>query len=111
LERIEKAKAFIDAGKSEEFSVEVSTAVRSYIEEIFKVHAPRKTTEEFLHDLLSDSSSILSRHATSLEDFLKHCDLAKFARWSLTREEMEAMSESARRFVLEAQLPTKAVPA
>lgn len=109
LERIERAGAFIDAGQSEEFSVEVSTAVRCYIEAIFQVHAPRKTTEEFLHDLLADSSSILARHSHLLEDFLKHCDLAKFARWSLSREEMEAMRESAKRFVIETQ--PKAEPA
>ena len=108
LERLEKAGVYIDAGKSEEFSVEVSTAVRSYIEAIFHVHAPRKTTEEFLRDLLADSSSILTKYSHLLEDFLKHCDLAKFARWPLTREKMEAMRESAKRFVVETQPQPKA---
>lgn len=101
LERIESAKTFIADGKSEEFSVEVSTAVRTYIEEMFHVHAPRKTTEEFLHDLIADPASVLAAHAHLLEDFLKHCDLAKFAQWSLSPDEMQAMSGSAKRFVMQ----------
>jgi hypothetical protein len=101
LERIENAQKFIAENKSEDFSVEVSTAVRAYIEEMFHVHAPRKTTEEFLHDLIADSSSVLARHAHLLEDFLNHCDLAKFAQWSLSADEMQAMSGSAKRFVME----------
>jgi len=108
LERIEKAGAFIDAGQSAEFAIEVSAAVRAYIETIFRVHAPRKTTEEFLHDLLADSSSILTNYSHLLEDFLQHCDLAKFAKWPLTREEMEAMRQSAKRFVIESQQPQTA---
>jgi len=112
LERLDRARALIDAEKPDEFSVEVSTAVRSYIEAIFSLHAPRKTTEEFLHDLLADSSSILTKHLHLLEDFLKHCDLAKFAQWSLSKDEMEAMRSSAMRFVIETQKPpeTPAIP-
>lgn len=105
LERLDRARVLIDAGKSDEFSVEVSTAVRSYIEAIFSLHAPRKTTEEFLRDLVEGPSSILTKHAHLLEDFLQHCDLAKFARWSLSKEEMEAMRSSAMRFVIETQKP------
>jgi hypothetical protein len=108
LERLEGARALMTPDQSEAFSVEVSRAVRSYIETVFHVHAPRKTTEEFLHDLLSNSSSILSRHAHLLEDFLQHCDLAKFARWSLSKEEMEAMLESGKRFVTETHQPQSA---
>lgn len=108
LGRLERARTLIDAGKSDEFSVEVSTAVRSYIETIFHLHAPRKTTEEFLRDILAGSSSVLTRHSHLLEDFLHHCDLAKFARWSLSKEEMEAMRESAVRFVIETQTPPEA---
>jgi hypothetical protein len=108
LERIEKAGAFIDAGQSAEFAIEVSAAVRAYIETIFQVHAPRKTTEEFLHDLLSDSLSILTQYSHLLEDFLQHCDLAKFAKWPLSKEEMEAMRESAKRFVAETARPKTA---
>ncbi len=36
-----------------------------------------------------------------LADFLHHCDLAKFARWILSIEEMENMLQSARTFVIE----------
>jgi hypothetical protein len=36
-----------------------------------------------------------------LADFLRHCDLAKFARWILSIEEMKTMLQSAQNFVLE----------
>jgi hypothetical protein len=36
-----------------------------------------------------------------LGDFLRHCDLAKFARWILSNDEMETMLQSAHNFVLD----------
>jgi hypothetical protein len=44
-------------------------------------------------------------HRELLADFLRHCDLAKFARWILSIEEMETMLQSAHNFVLETGTP------
>ena len=71
----------------------------NYIEVRFQVWAARRTTEEFLHDLLDPSDALLASHRDLLADFLHHCDLAKFARWILSVEEMETMLQSARTFV------------
>ena len=101
LERLEQARAWMNAGHAREFSIAVSDAVRLYIEDCFHERAAHRTTEEFLHNLLTKSSSLLAAHAAPLEDFLRHCDLAKFARWSLSVPEMEAMHASARKFVQE----------
>ena len=84
-----------------EFSIEVSEIVRSYIEARFHVRVAHQTTEEFLHELLEPSDALLAGHQELLAEFLHHCDLAKFARWILSREEMEAMHASARMFVLD----------
>ncbi|MDD2709312.1 MAG: DUF4381 family protein [Verrucomicrobiae bacterium] len=101
LERLEKARALMTPEQAHEFAIAVSEAVRLYIEDRFHEQAAHRTTEEFLHDLLTRSGSPLAPHADLLADFLKHCDLAKFARWSFSLPEMEGMHASAIRFVTE----------
>lgn len=101
LERLRHALAFLEAGQPGPFSIAVSGAIRGYIEERYRVQAAHRTTEEFLHDLAHGESSPLSGYSDLLKDFLSHCDLAKFARWSLSREQMQSMHASAVRFVSE----------
>jgi hypothetical protein len=111
LDRLEKARALMRPETAREFSIEVSEIVRHYIEARFRVHAAHQTTEEFLHDLLEPSDALLAGHRDLLADFLEHCDLAKFARWILSVEEMEGMHASARTFVLETGKPQAAAAA
>ena len=105
LARLEKARALMTVPTAREFSIEVSEIVRSYIEARFHVRAAHQTTEEFLHNLLEPSDALLTGHRELLGDFLHHCDLAKFARWVLSLEEMEEMYGSARTFVSETGKP------
>ena len=100
LDRLEEARALMQPENAREFSITVSEIVRHYIEDRFHVWAARRTTEEFLHDLLDSSDAFLSGHRGLLGDFLHQCDLAKFARWILSIEEMETMLQSARTFVI-----------
>ena len=101
LERLEKARALMTLETAREFSIEVSEIIRSYIEARFHVRAAHQTTEEFLHNLLEPSDALLADHQELLAEFLHHCDLAKFARWILSMEEMEAIHRIARVFVVE----------
>ena len=101
LEQLQEAIALMQAGRAREFSILVSSVIRSYIEKRFQIYAAHRTTEEFLRDLLADTSSPLAVYFGPLEDFLKHCDLAKFARWSLSASEMQSMYESACKFIEE----------
>ena len=105
LDRLEEARALMQPENAREFSITVSEIVRNYIEDRFQVRAARRTTEEFLHELLEPSDSMLASHCGLLADFLIHCDLAKFARWILSIQEMETMLQSARTFVLETCKP------
>ena len=98
LERLRAARALMQPTTVREFSITVSDIVRSYIEQRFQVMAAHRTTEEFLHDLLQSPHEPLVRHRALLVGFLRHCDLAKFAGWSLSAEEMETTYESARIF-------------
>ena len=101
LEKLQYAQLLIDPGHVREFSIAVSDAVRSYIEDRFQVRAAHHTTEEFLRDLISSRESPLHRYSQSLKDFLDFCDLAKFARWSLSVPQMQSMHASALRLVEE----------
>jgi hypothetical protein len=85
---------------AEPFSFGVSEIVRLFIEECLPMRAAHRTTSEFLHDLVNLPDSPLAAHRDMLADFLEHCDLAKFARWSLTNPQMEAMLASASAFVV-----------
>jgi hypothetical protein len=101
LDRLEKARALMLPTGGREYSIEVSSIVRDYIEIRFGVRAARRTTNEFLRDLLEPADSLLTTHREMLADFLQSCDLAKFGGWQLRAENMEAMLQSARRFVIE----------
>lgn len=99
LEALANARSLMAPDKVREYSFRVSEITRNYIEARFGTRAAHRTTEEFLHDLVEKPSTKLAEHAPLLEEFLKHCDLAKFARWTLSPEEMEKMHHSAVAFV------------
>ena len=85
-------------GDPRQFSFTVSEIVRLYVEEAFRVRAAHRTTEELLADLMLDRSPV-ALHRTALGEFLRYCDLAKFAGWSLSRADMAAMLASAETFI------------
>jgi hypothetical protein len=100
LQRLEEIGALMQPARAREFSIAVSDIVRIYIERRFNVTATRRTTEEFLHDLLNSSDAALGRHQGLLGEFLQQCDFVKFAAQSLTLQNMESLRQSARAFVL-----------
>ncbi|HMD27797.1 MAG TPA: hypothetical protein VKH13_04430 [Steroidobacteraceae bacterium] len=100
LQRLEELRALMLPASAAAFSVAVSDIVRSYIEQRFAVVATRRTTEEFLHDLLESSHASLARHRALLGKFLHLCDFVKFGGLSLTPQNMESLRQSARTFVL-----------
>jgi hypothetical protein len=95
LRALEAARAEHDP---ERFSTRVSDSIRVYVEGAFGVHAPRRTTDELLADLMTDGSAVAA-HREELGSFLGYCDLAKYARWSLSEPDRAGMLASAERFV------------
>ena len=69
----------------EAFYVSVSHVLRVYLEERFGLHAPERTTEEFLLEL-EQGYTLDSGQRLSLRRFLQQCDLVKFARLIPTSE-------------------------
>ncbi|MEA2014751.1 MAG: hypothetical protein U9N38_05555 [Thermodesulfobacteriota bacterium] len=99
FEQLESARALMVPGKGEAFSIAVSDAIRVYIEERFDLGTTRRTTEEFMRQLTTENKNSLGNCRDELQRFLTHCDLAKFARYALSIEQMGAMHSSAWQFV------------
>jgi hypothetical protein len=76
----------------------VSDVIRVYLEERFNLHAPDRTTEEFL-DELRNSSRLNEEHKALLENFLMKCDLVKFAREEPTELELRGLLDAALRLI------------
>jgi hypothetical protein len=100
LQRLEELRSLMRPASVREFSSAISDTVRRYIEAGFKVTATHQTTEEFLHDILKTENTPLALHRPLLAEFLRQCDLAKFAGMSLTTENMESLYQSARSFII-----------
>ena len=100
----------------ERFCTEVAQAVREYLEARFSLHAPERTTEEFL-DELRFSTVLNGDHQELIAPFLERCDLVKFARDEPTETELKQLQEAACRFVAETEqggkeeVEVEAVPA
>ncbi|SRR4051812_6354794 len=76
----------------------VSDVARVYLEERFDLHAPERTTEEFLAEM-RNSTVLHPNHKALLEDFLTQCDLVKFARHEPSQNELKALLDSALRLI------------
>ncbi len=100
LDRLEEARRLMTPQHAREYSFAVSEITRDYIEKRFRERAAHRTTDEFLRHLVAQIDSPLAAHRPLLEDFLRYCDLAKFARWELDLPQMESMHESAHNFIL-----------
>lgn len=84
----------------ERFCVAVSQAIREYLEERFDLHAPERTTEEFLEELQTSPKLSLEQKRL-LTDFLARCDLVKFARYAPSEDELKGLWDVAMRIVEE----------
>jgi hypothetical protein len=105
LERLENTRPLMRPATAREFGIAASEVIRNYIEKRFDVIATQRTTEEFLQTLLQGSNETLARHRSLLEEFLRQCDLVKFAAGSLAVTDMESLFQSARGFVLQTGEP------
>jgi len=110
LRRLEEIRILMQPVSAREFSTAVSDIVRSYIEQRFKIGVTRRTTEEFLRDLVDAANTSLVRHQSLLAEFLHQCDLVKFAGMALNVQNMESLSLSARAFVLATAEPEGVSP-
>ena len=112
LEEIEAAnKQFAAGGEIKDYYVRISDAVRRYIERAFSLKAPEMTTQEFLislsaprTDMVQGGSSKLSpAHKDLLVTFMEACDLVKFAKYKPSRNDIESVINTAKKFIEESK--------
>jgi len=108
LERLRRSGA-IEAGRSEYVYVELSRIMRHYVEDRFGLHAPERTTEEFLREA-AESGRLTGEQRERMREFLVACDLVKFARAEPGPAEMRDALAAAERFVRETA-PRREAPA
>lgn len=88
----------VKAGKIKEFYERLSDILRHYIEHRFNLKAPERTTEEFLAEL--PSVGVLAKpEQERLGEFLRHCDLVKFAKYNPTAEQIQKTFDLVKDFI------------
>ncbi|MDO8535411.1 MAG: hypothetical protein Q7S30_00125 [Candidatus Omnitrophota bacterium] len=103
LEEIDAAsKQFAAGGEVKDYYVRISDAVRRYIESVFTLKAPEMTTQEFLRSL-ADSPKLKVIHKDLLRTFMEACDLVKFAKYKPTRNDIEGVFNTAKKFIEESK--------
>jgi hypothetical protein len=88
----------VKAGKIKEFYEQISDILRHYIEHRFNLHAPERTTEEFLAELV-ETNVLSASNQQLLAEFLTHCDLVKFAKYDPTTEQIQKTFDLVRNFI------------
>jgi hypothetical protein len=88
----------VEQDRVQELYFLVTAIVRTYIERRFGVHAPKKTTAEFLSEA-QQHPLLAGKHQESLGEFLEAADRVKFARWSPDAAQIEATVAGAKWFV------------
>ena len=106
-QRLEEALALISQPKP--FCTMVSDTIRFYLEERFNFRAPERTTEEFLYELQA-TDLLLPDQKESLGEFLKRCDLVKFARYEPGEPELRELHGAALRLIEETEPQVEPVP-
>ena len=108
LRKLKKIRAMDLAAEEniKKYYAGVSGIIRHYIEQRFNLHAPEQTTEEFL-SALTGFTILDPRQKILLRDFLKHCDMVKFARYGPNREEIDGVYNTAAKFVTETKSETE----
>jgi hypothetical protein len=99
-QKLEEALALL--GDPKAFCIAVSDTIRWYLEERFNFHAPERTTEEFLYEL-QETDLLMPDQKESLGEFLKRCDLVKFAKYEPREPELRELHSAALRLVEETE--------
>lgn len=89
-----------ELGRYQAYYVDLSSILRYYIEGRFHIHAPERTTPEFLTEI-RQAGIMTPEHELFLEQFLRHCDNVKFAQYVPQNDQMEKSFRRTLRFVRE----------
>jgi len=99
LEQLLK-EGLIQKGEIKLFYYKLSSLLRNYLEFRFGLHAPEQTTREFINGL-TGARSLSPTQKRLLQEFLKYCDLVKFAEHQPRFEDIESTIACYRYFIFE----------
>ena len=103
------AEKLLEKGQVKLFYTRVSDILRHYIENRFGLHAPERTTEEFLKELRGHDV-LRPEHKVLLREYLGHCDLVKFAELQPTNTESQKTFDACKQFIVETESEEAKVP-
>ncbi len=103
LAALQKLAGLLTEEAARPYSIESSAIIRRYLENRFQIRAPLRSTEEFLNEA-RHSPKLTADYQQLLGEFLRFCDLIKFARARAGRGELEGFHASAVRFVTETRV-------
>jgi hypothetical protein len=92
-----------EAEAADGWFVELSSIVRAYVEQRYRIRAPELTTEEFLQVAVAAAAMSDDQRAL-LSQFLERCDRVKFAGYRPDAEESITTLKAARGFVEDTRL-------
>jgi hypothetical protein len=98
MKEIEAAHAWIGEAQPKRFAVDVSDAVRTYVEHSLRVKAVESTTEE-LTRILKAVQVLDDRCRDDIQRFLEGCDFIKFTGNTTSMENHEGLYATAKHFV------------
>ena len=110
LANLQSARILMSVEQAQQYAVELSTILRRYIEQRFRIRTSRQTTKEFFTNLMASprqTTELFDTHSKSLHECLEQCDLAKFARCRPDRNSMEKMETAVQDFIVATREPSK----
>jgi hypothetical protein len=105
LERLRAIRENLMQGNDHDFGMLVSSLLRGYLGAVFGLAAPRQTTEEFLASLRGHNR-FTQKEQKSLEAFLVHSDLLKFAHGAASQEDRLSLVLAAEQLIDSSQNST-----
>lgn len=94
-----KQKTFQAPLEREDFYLQITRIVRSYIEETFQIHAETETTQEFLNEMMQ-SAKLTQDQKNLLSDFVVEADRVKYANHSPSPEECTKAYKAAEKLII-----------
>ncbi len=94
----------LSRGEVKEYYYLVSNCLRNYLENRFALRAPEQTTEEFFESI-TQSNSLEGHYINLLKDYMRHCDLVKYAKLEPNANQTSDLIVKTREFINETKLP------
>jgi len=107
---LQLARRLMTEEQAKHYAVEISTILRRYIEQRFRIKTTRQTTKEFCTKLTQSpdqTAAFFDTHYEILQECLEQCDMAKFARCTPDQNSMEKMENAVQNFIEATREPTK----